>query len=485
MMRADPTSKQSVHAGRGLGGVFILGDCGMTRQQGRPASAPGGVQGRARAAAVSHGALLAIWLLGCTFAAAAPPPATGATNSAPARPEDRAGVSAAPVVPAMRPPTAVTVADAPNDDGGRIVVRWSPSPDDARENAAFAGYLILRAPVPEGPFAEVGRAPRGLGEFLDAEGLRNGTRYWYRVRATGEAEVPAGGEAAAGATEGASASGVPSPVDDISVSGIAGPAVPKGQWFHLGRISMLVAVLVLSGFVLYYIEHARRGGNIFIRKIAGLEAVDEAVGRATEMGRRILYIPGTQDMDQVQTLAGIAILGRVARLTAEYETSLTVPVSRSLVMVAARETVKESYLATGRPELYNDDMVYYLTDDQFGYAAALEGIMVREKPATIFMQGSFYAESLILAETGNSIGAIQIAGTAQPAQLPFFVAACDYTLLGEELFVAGAYLSREPRQLGSIKGQDLAKAVILLVLLAGAVVQTLHLFDFTRLLRAE
>jgi hypothetical protein len=385
--------------------------------------------------------------------------ATGATGSAPTGREDGAGMIATLGVPVMRPPTAVTVADAPNDDGGRIVVRWLPSPDDTRENAAFAGYLILRGTAPEGPFAEVGRAARGLAEFLDADGLRNGTRYWYRVRATGETES--------------------------SVSGIAGPAVPKGQWFHLGRISMLVAVLVLSGLVLCYIEHARRGGNIFIRKIAGLEAVDEAVGRATEMGRKILYIPGTQDMDQVQTLAGIAILGRVARLTAEYETLLTVPVSRSLVMVAARETVKESYLATGRPELYNDDMVFYLTDDQFGYAAALEGIMVREKPATVFMQGSFYAESLILAETGNSIGAIQIAGTAQPAQLPFFVAACDYTLLGEELFVAGAYLSREPRQLGSIKGQDLAKAVILLVLLVGAVVQTLHLFDFTRWLRAE
>jgi hypothetical protein len=418
-------------------------------------------------------------------AAAPSAQADGATDPAPAGRENGAGLSATPGTPVMRPPTAVTVADAPNDDGGRIVVRWSLSPDDTRENAGFAGYLMLRATTPEGPFAEVGRAARGLAEFLDAEGLHNGTRYWYRVRATGEAEVPAAEEPVAGPTGAASPPGASSLGDEASISAIAGPAMPKGQWFHLGRISMLVAVLVLSGLVLSYIEHARRGGNIFIRKIAGLEAVDEAVGRATEMGRKILYIPGTQDMDQVQTLAGIAILGRVARLTAEYETSLTVPVSRSLVMVAARETVKESYLATGRPELYNDDMVFYLTDDQFGYAAALEGIMVREKPATIFMQGSFYAESLILAETGNSIGAIQIAGTAQPAQLPFFVAACDYTLLGEELFVAGAYLSREPRQLGSIKGQDLAKAVILLVLLVGAVVQTLHLFDFTRLLRAE
>ena len=94
------------------------------------------------------------------------------------------------------------------------------------------------------------------------------------------------------------------------------------------------------------------------------------------------------------------------------------------------------------------------------------------------MQGAFYAESLILAETGNSIGAIQIAGTAMPPQLPFFVAACDYTLLGEELFVAGAYLSREPQLLGALKGQDMGKAVILVMLLVGILVQTLGNFDF-------
>jgi len=87
--------------------------------------------------------------------------------------------------------------------------------------------------------------------------------------------------------------------------------------------------------------------------------------------------------------------------------------------------------------------------------------------------GAFYAESLILAETGNSIGAIQIAGTAMPAQLPFFVAACDYTLIGEELFAASAYLSKEPKLLGSLKGQDLGKAIILLAILVGIVMTSI------------
>ena len=78
----------------------------------------------------------------------------------------------------------------------------------------------------------------------------------------------------------------------------------------------------------------------------------------------------------------------------------------------------------------------------------LDGIMVRERPATVFLLGMFYAESLILAETANSVGAIQIAGTDASSQLPFFIAACDYTLIGEELYAASAYMSREPLLLG-------------------------------------
>jgi hypothetical protein len=98
--------------------------------------------------------------------------------------------------------------------------------------------------------------------------------------------------------------------------------------------------------------------------------------------------------------------------------------------------------------------------------------MLRERPAACFYLGAFFAESLILAETGNSIGAIQVAGTAQPTQLPFFVAACDYTLIGEELFAASAYLSRDLRMLGSLRGQDIGKGMGMLIIVIGAVITT-------------
>jgi hypothetical protein len=236
---------------------------------------------------------------------------------------------------------------------------------------------------------------------------------------------------------------------------------------------LAVILLLVAAFIGYFILQARAGKELWVREIAGLAALDEAVGRATEMGRPVLFVPGIQDINDIQTIAGLTVLARVARTAAEYGAQLDVPTSRALVMTTARETVHASFLSAGRPENYQEDRIYYLTDEQFGYVAGVTGYMVRSEPAACIYMGAFYAESLILAETGNHIGAIQVAGTAMPSQLPFFVAACDYTLIGEEFFAAAAYLSDDPQQLGSLKGQDVGKVFGGVLLIIGVIFLTL------------
>ena len=235
----------------------------------------------------------------------------------------------------------------------------------------------------------------------------------------------------------------------------------EGSIFIEGARIKFAAIILVSITIYYYIDRARSGEEIYLRTIPGLKALEEAIGRATEMGKSVLFVPGISDMDQVETITGLNLLGHVAEHTAKYETSLNVPVSKSIVMEAGRDICKESYLKAGRPDLYSDDMVHYISDEQFAYAAGVNGIMEREKPAACFYLGKFYAESLMLAETGNSIGAIQIAGTGSPSQIPFFVTACDYTLIGEEFFTASAYLSKKPELVGSIKGQDIVKLLVM------------------------
>ena len=340
-------------------------------------------------------------------------------------------------------PAGVVAADTPSDRGESISVEWEAVPQDFLPGGTCLGYRILRREGASGTFEAIGQIAPGAVRYDDTN-VENGTEYFYQVVALG--------------------------TDSETTSGLVGPAVARPQWINIRQWNVFVILALLLGFNLYYIEHIRSGGKPFIRKIAGLEAVNEAVGRATEMGRPILFVPGIQDMNDIQTVAGMSILGHIGRTVAEYDSRLVVPTSRALVMTTARETVKEAYLSAGRPDSYDENNIYYVTDEQFGYVAGVNGYMVREKPATCFYMGAFFAESLILAETGNSIGAIQVAGTAMPAQLPFFVAACDYTLIGEELFAASAYLSGEPKQLGSIKGQDIGKFVAMISIIAAVLI---------------
>ncbi|PKL45790.1 MAG: hypothetical protein CVV41_01960 [Candidatus Riflebacteria bacterium HGW-Riflebacteria-1] len=290
-----------------------------------------------------------------------------------------------------------------------------------------------------------------------------------------DVDVPVAAEPVAATSETA----VAAPIEPAAVAvAVAEPAkepvVPASlNYFDMSRANVLVVILTLMAFVSYYTFHAQRGKELFIRRISGLSALEDAVGRATEMGRGVLYIPGIMDMDDIQTIAGVTIMGHVAKKTAEYDTPLFAPMTRSFVMSVAQEIVKQSYLEKGRPDAYRPDRINYLTDDQFGYVAGVGGIMMREKPAACFYLGTFYAESLILAETGNAVGAIQIAGTAEPSQIPFFVAACDYTLIGEELFAASAYLSKNPKEVGSLKGQDMIKLLIIAVMVIGTLLVTI------------
>ncbi|MEW6687028.1 MAG: DUF6754 domain-containing protein [Candidatus Edwardsbacteria bacterium] len=324
----------------------------------------------------------------------------------------------------------------------------------------LSGYKIFRRSHPDSNYKEVGFVLKGQEIFQDNT-VKDRMNYFYFVRA----EIDT--------SHFATLAPMKSELTGFTDSERVGPVFAFPQWFNTARINILLFVILFCAMVIWYINRAKRGESLFIRRIAGLDAVDEAVGRSTEMGRPLLYILGLLSIDDVTTLAGLTILGRVAKKAAEYETPLIVPCYDPLVMTTAQEIVKQSYSEAGRPDAYNQSNIYYLSGDQFGYAAGVDGIILREKPGAVFLQGYFYAESLILAETGHSIGAIQIAGTTATDQLPFFVTACDYTLIGEEMYAASSYLSREPLMLGSLKGEDLAKVIIVCIFIVGMILETI------------
>lgn len=237
--------------------------------------------------------------------------------------------------------------------------------------------------------------------------------------------------------------------------------------------NVLVVMGLLCVLIVGSILRARCGAVVTLRPYEALDAVAGAVDAAVGRGQPVFFVPGVRDLDNMQTVAALSMLEPVAERVAAGGGRLFVPTSRSMVMDAAREVVRRAYEDAGRADLWDEEMVAYISDDQLGFVARVDGLIARERPGLCLFMGFFASESLLLAEGGHHVGAVQIAGTACPVQLPFFVAACDYTLIGEEFFAAGASLGADPHMLGSLRGQDLGKWLAVALILAGTVLVTL------------
>lgn len=239
-----------------------------------------------------------------------------------------------------------------------------------------------------------------------------------------------------------------------------------------GRASVGAAMLIFAVMFFYKVFQVRSGKMPQIRRLAALDAIDEAIGRATELGRPIhqalSYQSITSSSASPMLISAIAVTRYVSRKTAQMDTRFVVTVGSPETFSVAEEVVRSSYLEVGKPDAYDPSMVRFLSPEQFAYTTATIGIMNREKVAANILIGYFAAESLILAETGHSLGAIQIAGTAVMPQIPFFVVACDYCLIGDEIFAVSAYLEKDADAIATIAGEDLAKAASALLILAGS-----------------
>jgi hypothetical protein len=253
---------------------------------------------------------------------------------------------------------------------------------------------------------------------------------------------------------------------------VSGSPVASLFNYSIGYLLMALIILAVGVMIFYFTAQARAGKEIFIRRIPGIDAIEEGIGRATEMGKPVLYVPGIDELQDIQTIASMLILGEVAKKVAEYQSEIIVSCCIPIVREVAEEVVRSGFTQAGYADDYRSVNTRFISSEQFAFCAGTNGIILREKPATNIYFGRFFAESLILAETGFVNRSIQIAGTAEATQLPFFIAACDYTLIGEELFAVSAYLSRDPRLVSSLKASDWIKVFCVACLIVGTLLSS-------------
>ena len=242
--------------------------------------------------------------------------------------------------------------------------------------------------------------------------------------------------------------------------------------YFRSRISLFFCLgMITMGMYL-----AKRGWQFTIRFIPGLDHIKDAIGRATEMGRPSLFCLGVSDMNHAETFASMPILKHIAKHTSTLRNRLIIPVCAEKTLTLLQNTYREACKSTNELRMYNPSDIRYFPGGQVYFAAATMGHMLRERPAACFYFGYWEMESLLLSETGQSVGAMQIAGTTSLLQIPFFIVACDYVIIGEEFYAVSASLSREPILCGSIFGQDVLKILFFIAVIIGTILCSMKAF---------
>jgi len=240
-----------------------------------------------------------------------------------------------------------------------------------------------------------------------------------------------------------------------------------------GRFSafLILGLSIVLAYVYMYL--ANQGRKVSIRKFPAVAALSEAVGRAAEMGKPIYFSTGslqggsiTDPTQGPQFIAGISILSYVTKLCVQNGVRLDYFTSVPDTLPLAIDSIKTAYISEGHEEEFDMSIINFNSGQSPNLTASL-GYMQRERPASNIYMGGFQYETVVLGAAGNSIGAVQIAGTANASQIPFFVATCDYMLITEELFAASAEISGDPSSLGLIQVEDILKLFIIVTMTLG------------------
>jgi hypothetical protein len=240
-----------------------------------------------------------------------------------------------------------------------------------------------------------------------------------------------------------------------------------------GRLFGLLVLVVIWALVIYYITSRRLP---YIRRVPGLDAIDEAIGRATEMGKPVFFSYGIASRGfDLRTLVGISLLGHVARTCARNEARLIVPTGGSegsyIVRPTVEEAVRTAYVLEGKQDLYNPDDLPFFSGQQYAYVGGYIGMMQRNPPGAV-IACSHASEHMNIAETANTLGAITIMAPSSTSKTAVLAAASDYLVFPEEAAAGAAYLSKEPAEIASIRTQDVLKWAGITLIILGVLLAT-------------
>ena len=240
-----------------------------------------------------------------------------------------------------------------------------------------------------------------------------------------------------------------------------------------GAIGFLLIFIVA---IYYFTLRVRSGWAPTLRRIRAFDTLKGLSGRAVEAGRDLHLSLGMGSLVNETTsdsLAGLAVLDYLAEQAATTGVSPTISMADPTVMLFAQNALRTAHADDPNRTEETYRHVRWIAPQPAAYAAGVMNLLNIDQVEANVMVGNFGDEYLLMGETAARRGIAHVGGTSNPNVLPFIYASAQETILGEEIYAAGAYLQRRPAHIGSLAAQDMLRWLVALFILGGIVLASL------------
>jgi hypothetical protein len=207
-----------------------------------------------------------------------------------------------------------------------------------------------------------------------------------------------------------------------------------------------------------------------------MEAIGDVVDRAVETGKPIYLSAGGRaaliGTLAPMTISGLNVIRYASHLAIERGARpiMLAPFARGSQLIPLLDgLLREAAVSTGKPEAYNRDDVRYYGSTTQSWAMGLTSDLFREGVAGLITVGAESTSVVGAHVYVRMLGGINILGTARIHGNGPFAIIADYPLIGDDVLVAGSYVSGDPVMRSGVWAGDVLKIILMGLLIGGAI----------------
>jgi hypothetical protein len=230
-------------------------------------------------------------------------------------------------------------------------------------------------------------------------------------------------------------------------------------------------ILAFTAFLLLAITLWKRRSPFRLRDIPAFTRLYRSLGLSIEDGTRLHISLGHGSLLDARggsAFAGLAMLRIIAERTSVSDMPAVASAGDPPLGLLTQDTLQAGYQAAGVEELYVPTTGRVTGLSPFSYAAGAMHIAQNENVSTNIIIGHFGPEAALLTEASDRENVTVIGASDNLNGQAILFASAQDTLIGEELFAAGAYLGAGASHAASLTVQDILRWLTILVLLGGA-----------------